>query len=709
MLRISSLYALYFWCTRIHKYAHCISTLNRTSSSSGFVSNFGKCITPGALSRILHDTSTCNHKKSIFASKEKSIEMDLYKELKSNKTQFENLLKRRFFFLNSFEIYGGTGGLFDYGPPGCALKTQVENLWRQHFIIHDEMLEVSCPCITPYNVLEASGHVDKFTDLMLVDLSSGECFRADKYLEDLIKAAIEATGTGNPMQIKGINPKLVAMGKQDLEKTLGLVGNFSMKEIAAFIKDYEIKSPAGNALSEPFPFNLMFKSTIGPKSNQKELNTVYLRPETAQGIFVNFTRLLEQNGGKIPFAAAQIGLGFRNEISPRNGLLRAREFLMAEIEYFVHPKNKIHQNFGLVKEVEISLLPRQTQESGEMKLVQCSIAEAVAQGIVANEALGYFMGRTLQFLQKVGINSNGIRFRQHMSDEMAHYACDCWDAEILTSYGWIEVVGHADRMAFDLQAHSKATNTPLVASVRYDEPIRTTKAKPQYNRALIGKCFGKDSSTVISLVDNLTLDEALDLESRLANNSAIVTSLGGQEFTLTREMVKIILDTNHVISQETFTPAVIEPSFGIGRLIYCILEHAYRIRPAIDAVQEARAFLSLAPPVAPIKCAILPLSAKDAFEPLIAKMQQLLANAGISYKIDKTGASIGRRYARNDEIGIPFAVTIDFDSLKDDTVTLRQRDSMEQVRLEYTNVVPLLVQLIAGAEWSNVTGSLPKF
>ena len=210
----------------------------------------------------------------------------------------------------------------------------------------------------------------------------------------------------------------------------------------------------------------MFQTHIGPSGAVKG----FLRPETAQGIFVNFKRLLEFNQGKLPFAAAQIGAAFRNEISPRSGLIRVREFTLAEIEHFCDPADKSHPKFSGVADTEMTLYSACNQMNGEpAKLVK--IGEAVAAGTVANPTLGYFLTRINKFLLKVGVDPGRLRFRQHMANEMAHYACDCWDAEILTSYGWVECVGCADRSAFDLTQHSEATGIKLSAEKRLPQPV----------------------------------------------------------------------------------------------------------------------------------------------------------------------------------------------------------------------------------------------
>lgn len=729
MLQVPSLCAIYFLCATA-KYCGKVlaitapTHINQSTKllgphpsylGSGSVKLHSRAFLnkfPSSLSNSLPARASYTSLEEIRPSVDNMDSMQLAEVLKKNKTHCENLLKRRFFYTNSFEIYGGTAGLFDYGPPGCALKAELESLWRQHFVVFDEMLEVSCPCITPYSVLKASGHVDRFTDLMVTDVVNGECYRADKYLEDVLESVI-STIEGKPVtgNVNAKNEALLKLGKDELEKIRNIVGNMGLEEVEKFIEQNKIKSPVGNELSKPYPFNLMFQTTIGPKSANKEGTNaiVYLRPETAQGIFVNFVRLLECNGGKTPFAAAQIGLGFRNEISPRNGLLRVREFLMAEIEYFVHPKNKTHARYGEFKHVVLNLLPRATQEKGESTVMKMSVEDAIKNNVIANEALGYFLARTQLFLDKCGIFTVGLRFRQHMSDEMAHYACDCWDAEILTSYGWIEVVGHADRMAYDLGAHSKATNTQLTANQRYPEPITVEKLVPTYNRPLIGKTFKDSNTKLLETIGLMSPEEAAKTEENLqTTGSAVVKADNGLEFVLTRDMVSF-KKVKSIVCEETFIPSVIEPSFGMGRLIYCILEHAYKVRPAQNQ-QEERTYLALKPYVAPTKCCILPLSSKDVFNELISKVQRHLNTLGLSYKIDSTGASIGKRYARTDEIGIPFAITIDFQSVNDGTVTLRERDSMEQVRVNSEDAGDIIADLVRGRyTWEDVTKKHPIF
>ncbi|GIX92978.1 glycine--tRNA ligase [Caerostris darwini] len=375
-------------------------------------------------------------------------------EIGFDRARMEDLLKRRFYFDQSFAIYGGVTGQFDFGPMGCAMKNNILNLWRSHFILEEQMLEVDCTILTPENVLKASGHVDRFADLMVKDLKNGECFR----LDHLIKAHLEKL-----MTEKNVTPQQIA----EYEDIIVKLDGCSKDEMNAILRRFDMKSPnTGNDLSDALEFNLMFSTSIGPTGNLKG----FLRPETAQGIFVNFKRLLQFNQGRLPFAAAQIGNSFRNEISPRTGLIRVREFTMAEIEHFVDPRYKEHPKFKQVQNLKLTLYSACNQMNGESAFIS-TIGDAVEKGIVANQTLGYFMARICQFLVTVGVTPEKLRFRQHMSNEMAHYATDCWDAEIKTSYGWVECVGCADRSCYDLTQHTKATGVKLNAEAQLKEAI----------------------------------------------------------------------------------------------------------------------------------------------------------------------------------------------------------------------------------------------
>lgn len=206
----------------------------------------------------------------------------------------------------------------------------------------------------------------------------------------------------------------------------------------------------------------------------------------------------------MPFASASIGKSFRNEISPRSGLLRVREFLMAEIEHFVDPESgKKHVRFEEVRDVELVLLDRHTQLSGKTTLRTISIGTAVEEHIVDNETLGYFLARVQLFLKKIGIDQHKIRFRQHMANEMAHYAVDCWDAELLTSFGWIECVGCADRSAYDLTVHAKRTGEPLVVREARTEPLVVEEWQVDVDKKKLGPKFRRDAKAVEAAIETL--------------------------------------------------------------------------------------------------------------------------------------------------------------------------------------------------------------
>merc|ERR1719433_1139042 len=266
-----------------------------------------------------------------------------------DRAKMEDLLKRRFFYDQSFAIYGGVSGQYDFGPMGCAMKSNLLNAWRSFFVLEEQMLEVDCTMLTPETVLKASGHVDKFADLMVKDVKNGECFR----LDHLIKAHLE--------KVKA-DKKTTQETKNRCDELVVKLDNMGAAEYKEIMEEFKMKSPlTGNDLTDPIEFNLMFQTHIGPSGVVKG----FLRPETAQGIFVNFKRLLEFNNGRLPFAAAQIGNAFRNEISPRSGLIRVREFTMAEIEHFMDPEEKSHPKFDSVRATPVVLYSACAQMDGK--------------------------------------------------------------------------------------------------------------------------------------------------------------------------------------------------------------------------------------------------------------------------------------------------------------------------------------------------------
>lgn len=606
-----------------------------------------------------------------------------------DRAKMEDLLKRRFFFDQSFAIYGGITGQFDFGPMGCAFKANLLHTWRQFFVLEEQMLEVDCSILTPEPVLKASGHVDRFADLMVKDTQTGECFR----LDHLIKAHLEKIAS---------DKKTSQQTKDECQDIVIKLDGMTKDEMAAIMQKFNMKSPlTGNELTEPIEFNLMFATQIGPSGLIKG----FLRPETAQGIFVNFKRLLEFNQGRLPFAAAQIGNAFRNEISPRSGLIRVREFTMAEIEHFCDPNDKSHPKFANVWDTELLLYSACNQMDGN-PAQKTKIGDAVDKSLVANETLGYFMARIQQFLIRCGVDPVKLRFRQHMSNEMAHYACDCWDAECLTSYGWIECVGCADRSAYDLTQHTQATGVRLAAEKKLAEPKVVDVVEAAPNKGPLGKTFKKDAKVITDTLTNLQVSDVEELERKLNSDGSYDLIVGDRKFALSKDMVAVkrYQKTLHV---EEIIPSVIEPSFGVGRVMYAIFEHNFKQRES----DEQRTYLSLPAIVAPLKCSVLPLSSNVEFAPFIKQISSELTKVDVSHKVDDSSGSIGRRYARTDEIAIPYGITIDFDTLKEPhSVTLRERDSMGQVRIPLSEIASVVHNLAySKLSWAEVEGRYPKF
>lgn len=270
--------------------------------------------------------------------------------------------------------------------------------------------------------------------------------------------------------------------------------------------------------------------------------------------------------------------------------MRVREFLMAEIEHFVDPQGgKKHARFHEVENVELVLLNRDTQLAGKTDVERMAIGEAVAKKIVDNETLGYFLARIHLFLKKIGVDQSKIRFRQHMANEMAHYAADCWDAELLTSYGWIECVGCADRSAYDLTVHAKKTNTPLMVRERLPKPITIEEWQVELDKKKFGPFFKKDGKTVEEAVTSLSQSQLEAYAQDLALDGKItvdVPNVNGGKVEISKDLITIER-RKRVENIREYTPNVIEPSFGIGRILYSLIEHNYWSR-ASEGGDEAR-------------------------------------------------------------------------------------------------------------------------
>ncbi|KAG5517973.1 hypothetical protein PMAC_000428 [Pneumocystis sp. 'macacae'] len=627
------------------------------------------------------------------------------------RSRLEELLKKRFFYAPSFELYGGmklfcVSGLYDYGPPGMALEQNILEVWRKHFVLEENMYEIGTSVITPHEVLETSGHVAKFSDWMCKDPSTGEIFRADHLIKEVLKDRLEKSEKARSrcIEIGGDSfdlnscetPILEEKVIKQYEKIISQIDSYDGKGLSELIEKYDIRNPTTNIPVEaPVAFNLMFGTQIGAAGNISG----YLRPETAQGQFLNFNKLLEFNNGKMPFASVTIGKSFRNEISPRSGLLRVREFTVAEIEHYFDPLNKNHKRFNEVKHVKIKFLTRDMQISGSEEAVEITIGDSVLQGILGNTTLAYFLARIQMFLIKIGVDRNRLRFRQHMQNEMAHYASDCWDAELLTSYGWIECVGCADRAAYDLMVHSKKTKEKLVVRELLPKPMEIKEWVVNLNKKKAGPLFKKDLKFIEEAMSTWSDEDKTKYRDQASSGSEIIVKIAdGRQFNVPTSLFTID-ELKKTINIREYIPNVIEPSFGISRILYSLIEHSYWIRS--DDID--RGVLSFLPMIAPVKCLLVPLSNNSMFDPIIASK---LCQLGISYKVDDSSAAIGRRYSRNDELGTPFGITVDFQTVNDG----RERDSTKQIRASEEKILEVIKKLLEGAmSWEDVLKSFPVF
>ena len=416
-----------------------------------------------------------------------------------------SLCKRRGFIFQSSEIYGGLGSTWDYGPYGVEMKQRIKNFWWHDVVTSREnVVGMDAAILMHPKTWEASGHVSNFHD-PLVDCKNCKArYRADHV---------------------------------DLTKPCERCGK----------KDW----------TEPRQFNLMFKTAIGPIEDSGEVT--YLRPETAQGIFVNFMNVQGTSRQKLPFGIAQLGKAFRNEITTGNFLFRTREFEQMELEFFIHP--------------------------GE------------------NEKwLDYWCEERLNWFKKLGINPEKLRLRPHDKDELAHYSTACFDVEYEFPFGWSELEGIADRGTFDLDQHNKYSGK------------KQQYFDPQTNERII--------------------------------------------------------------------PAVVESSAGVDRTFLTCLVDAYCEEKVRD---KKRIVLKLDPKIAPITCAVLPLVKKDGLPEIAQKIVEDIRTKYSAF-FDQ-GGSIGRRYRRQDEAGTPYGVTVDHQTTEDGTVTLRDRDTMDQVRISTDNIL----------------------
>ncbi|HEV3231404.1 MAG TPA: glycine--tRNA ligase [Candidatus Dormibacteraeota bacterium] len=447
-----------------------------------------------------------------------------------------SLAKRRGFIFPSSEIYGGVQAIYDFGPLGVELKRCIKNLWWRHVVeLRHDVVGIETSVIMHPRVWEASGHVENFTDPLTDCKTCKSRWRADH-----LRSAARYETDGD--ELPAAAARALKDGKLDRDKPF-------------------CPNCGGQDFSDTRQFNLMFKTHIGPV--EETAAQIFLRPETAQGMFVQFENVVNSTRKRVPFGIAQQGKSFRNEISPGNYIFRLREFEQMEMEFFCEPGTDI-------------------------------------------EWLEHWRDERMRWWTKVlGVREKNIRARPLEQDELAHYAAGAYEVEYLFPWGWGELEGIADRTDFDLKRHSEYS--------------------------------GKE----IAYFDDAT--------------------------------------------QKRYTPYVIEPAMGVDRCLFTLMIDAYDEE---EVRGEKRVVLRFHPNVAPIQVAVLPLSKNADLTPTSRRVEELV-RPHFRVEYDET-QSIGRRYRRHDEIGTPYAVTIDFDTLTDEAVTIRERDSMAQERVPLTGLVDRL-------------------
>ena len=480
---------------------------------------------------------------------------------------YEEIMKlalERGFYFPSCEIYADApAGFWEYGPQGVNMKNKFIDLWRRELVRRDGMMEIDGSQIMSKSVFIASGHINNFTDPIVKCSKCKSIFRADRYITEKIGEDIHEGMTNEEMDV--------------------------------IIKKHDLKCANCNGeLDAVKRFNMMFKVNIGPAQEE-----AYLRPETCQTIFVDFARIFKTMRGKLPLGIAQVGKSFRNEIAPRQGLLRLREFYQAEIEVFCNPQ-KLNDlpRFEEIKNTTLRLYDGTSS-------IELTADEGVRKELLPNKLVAYYLALLNEFYAKTGIDMKRTRFRRLTNTEKAFYSTIAFDFEVETSTGWLELVACNYRSDYDLHGHASTSKQNL---------------------------------------------EVIDPSD-----------------------------------QKKVLPHVFELSMGIDRSIFTILEHSY----FEDKEHNDRIVLKLKPYLAPVLLGILPLMTKDGLREKAQKIYSELKREFDTF-YDESG-SIGRRYRRLEEIGTPFAVTVDKITMEDDTITGRYRDTMQQERIKISQL-PLFLQ-----------------
>jgi len=489
-------------------------------------------------------------------------------KIEDNVETFNSLIRRKFIWGPSPEIYGGLAGFYSYAPSGMALKNNILNLFRRE-LQYFGFGEVECPTIMPEIVWRASGHLERFIDPVLRCKKCNTLYRADKFLQELL-------------------PDL-------------MIDGLSFQAMEDLIKKHNLACPnCGNTFTKIEEYNLMLKTQVGNNV------TAYLRPETATTTYLLFNRLNQDARRQYPIKICQFGKAYRNEISPRQGVLRMRAFDQLELQLFIGKQQEMEfEDYEEIKDKILPLLDWKLQEKNIDKPEKISLKTAINTKILKKPAYAYCLYITYYLTRILGFPEEVIRLRQHSINERAHYADDAWDLEIKTKqFGWVEICGVHDRTNYDLRRHGE---------------------------------FSKQ---------NFNINMSSDSE--------------------TKEI-----------------PQILEIAFGIDRIIYTLLETNFN-------VEEGRINLKLNPNLAPNIVAVFPLvKNKENIRKLALSVHRDLLENRINSFYDASG-SIGKRYRRQDEIGTMYCVTIDYDSLEDNSVTLRFRDTMKQDRVNINELVEII-------------------
>ncbi|HXJ55154.1 MAG TPA: glycine--tRNA ligase [Verrucomicrobiae bacterium] len=576
-----------------------------------------------------------------------------------------SVCKRRGFIFQSSEIYGGINGFWDYGPLGAELKRNVKDLWwRSMTQAREDVVGLEATIIMHPRIWEASGHTSTFSDPMVDCLLTKKRFRADQ-IDPQSGVAYHYTGAvgedgtnlSQPFSVllaTGKHPDSARKVARQYYEQRGLKVKELLGEKTETVEGSTRYNPEnGSLLTPPRAFNLMFKTYVGPVESEE--NVAYLRPETAQAIFAQFKNVLEVSRQRVPFGIAQIGKAFRNEINPRNFTFRSREFEQMELEFFIKPDEAIEAIAGRVER------PGQGHPGEPQPTWGWEIWHK------------YWVEERIRFYEGIGLPRTTLEEYWQKPEELAHYAKATVDILFKFPFGTQELEGIAARGDFDLSQHERFTSKPLGV---FDEELRNAWAK---------------------------LDPAKqkDLWQRYYDSRCkYLTKMGATSESAAKESKE---DADG-LAKGQYIAHVIEPSAGVDRLILALITNAYSEVTETDdkGKSDTRVIMRFHPRVAPIKVGVLPLlkNRPELVQKARAIWEMLRPHLTVFYD---DGGSIGRRYARQDEAGTPFCVTIDFDTLGEkpellDTVTVRDRDDGRQERVPSAGLLAYLQQRMANSQ-----------